>query len=123
MVRIDGVNSHHEVDTEDQLVRLGYSATGVVSLIAVSVVMLVAIVFVSSSKRLTTNLGETSMSVILSAACHLKRHETEPWLQELQWGDVSGNAVDRESSEEQGVRHIALTAQLAEQPTVGQAYQ
>jgi hypothetical protein len=123
MVRIDGVNSHYETDTKDQLVRLGYSATGVVSLIGVSVGMLVSTVFVSSYKRLNTNLGETSMSVIISAACHLKRHDTEPWLQELQWGDVSGNAENRESGEEQGVRHIAFTAQLAGQAIVGQAYQ
>lgn len=123
MVRIDGVNARQEVDPKDQLVRLGYSVTGMVSLIGASLVMMLGIVFVSSFKRLNTNLGETSMSVIISAACHLKRHETEPWLQELQWGDVSGHAEGRQNGEDQGVRHIAFTTQLAERPIVGQAYQ
>ncbi|KAF1845476.1 uncharacterized protein K460DRAFT_311919 [Cucurbitaria berberidis CBS 394.84] len=116
MVRIDGVNAHREIDPNDQLVRLGYSAKGVVSLIAVSLVMMVVTVCVSVFRRLRTELGETSMSVVISAACHTKRYETEPWLQEVQWGDVS------EGVEEQNVRHCAFTARLAEQPILGQAY-
>ena len=122
MVRIDGVNARKEIDPNDQLVRLGYSATGVVSLIGVSVGMMVATVCVGAFRRLRTGLGETSMSVVISAACHVKRYEPEPWLQEIQWGDVT-ERTDFGEGEEQRVRHCAFTARLAERPFVGQAYQ
>ncbi|KAJ4371577.1 hypothetical protein N0V83_004796 [Neocucurbitaria cava] len=128
MVRIDGVNAHREIDPNDRLVRLGYSATGVVSLIAVSVAMLLATVCVGAFRRLRTGLGETSMSVVISAACHVMRYEAEPWLQEVQWGDVgaatTATAEGAQSLEGlDGVRHCAFTARLAERPIVGQAYQ
>ncbi|CAO2655960.1 Nn.00g047630.m01.CDS01 [Neocucurbitaria sp. VM-36] len=126
MVRIDGVNAHREIDPNDRLVRLGYSATGLVSLIAVSFTMLVVTVCVGVFRRLRTELGETSMSVVISAACHVMRHEADPWLQEVQWGDVgAGEAVTEGAEymeEQQSVRHCAFTARLAERPILGQAY-
>ncbi|KAH7068666.1 hypothetical protein FB567DRAFT_599060 [Paraphoma chrysanthemicola] len=119
MIRIDGVNSYGDIDQDDRLVRLGYSSTGVVALIAVSVTMLVSTVCIGAFRRLQTSLGETSMSAVISAACHPGRYETQPWLQEVQWGDVS---EPTEGMEEQSVRHISFTARLAERPIVGQAY-
>ena len=121
MVRIDGVNARKEIDPNDQLVRLGYSSTGVISLIGVSVGMMVATVCIGAFRVLRTRLGETSMSVIISAACHVRRYEPEPWLQEVQWGDVTERTEF--GGEEQRVRHCAFTARLAERPIVGQAYQ
>ncbi|KAF1912724.1 hypothetical protein BDU57DRAFT_583233 [Ampelomyces quisqualis] len=121
MVRIDGVNSRGETDPEDRLVRLGYSVTGIVSLVGVAVVMMVTTVCIGSLRRLGTGLGETSMSVVISAACHPGRYENEPWLQEVQWGDVTERpeVVDDTA---QHVRHISFTARLARRPIVGQAY-
>jgi hypothetical protein len=84
MVRIDGVDSQYNVDDQDQLVRLGYSATGLIALIGVSVGAMVATVLVTSSRRLGTPLGDTSMSVAISAACHGSMYEQEPWLREVQ---------------------------------------
>jgi hypothetical protein len=118
MVRIDGVNSRGEIDPNDRLVRLGYSATGVVSLIGVAVGMMVATVFVGSFRRLWTGLGETSMSVVISAACHPGRYEPESWLQAVQWGDVTEGM----SSEGHGHRHVSFTSRLAGRPIVGHTY-
>jgi hypothetical protein len=86
MVHIDGVDAHGDVDESDQLVRLGYSATGVVAPIGVSVGGMVATVCTAVFRHARTPLGETSMSVVLSAACHGSRYEAEPWLREVQWG-------------------------------------
>ncbi|KAF2870435.1 hypothetical protein BDV95DRAFT_496366 [Massariosphaeria phaeospora] len=115
MVRIDGVNAHREVDTMDRIVRLGYSATGVVALIGVSAGMMVVTVCVGVFRRMRTELGETSMSVVISAACHVARNEPEPWLQEVQWGDVTSDAEDRASTEH-SVRHCAFTTLRTEVP-------
>jgi hypothetical protein len=121
MVRIDGVNSRGQIDPDDRLVRLGYSATGVITLIGVAVAMMVAVVCVGSFKRLRTGLGETSMSIVISAACHPGRHEAEPWLQEVQWGDVTED-TDTCDIASPPVRHISFTAKLAKRPIVGRAY-
>jgi hypothetical protein len=123
MVRIDGVNSRGIIDPNDQLVRLGYSATGVVSLIGVSVGMLVATVCIGSFRRLGTGLHETSMSAVISAACHPERYEPEPWLQEVQWGDVTEETEQGVKDGRQDVRHLSFTARLAKPPVKGQAYQ
>jgi hypothetical protein len=120
MVRIDGINSRGEIDPDDRLVRLGYSSTGIVLLIGVAFGLMVATVCVGSFRRLRTGLGETSMSVVISAACHPERYETEPWLQEVQWGDVTEEVETYGNASH--VRHISFTARLAKQPIVGQAY-
>jgi hypothetical protein len=122
MVRIDGVNSRGEVDPDDRLVRLGYSAAGIISLIGVSVGMLVATVCIGALRRLGTSLHETSMSVVISAACHPGRYEVEPWLQEVQWGDVTEGAEGQEIGDGQTVRHLSFTARHAKRPIIGQAY-
>jgi hypothetical protein len=122
MVRIDGVNAHGEIDPDDRLVRLGYSATGVIALISLAIAMMVATVCVATFRRLGTGLGETSMSVVISAACHPGRWETEPWLQEVMWGDVTEGAGGEQTGDGQVVRHISFTARSAERPIVGQAY-
>ncbi|KAH8730757.1 hypothetical protein GQ44DRAFT_672608 [Phaeosphaeriaceae sp. PMI808] len=119
MVRIDGVNSSGVLDEHDRLVRLGYSASGVVSLIGVAVALMVATVCVGAFRRLWTGLGETCMSVVISAACHPWRYETEPWLQEVQWGDVT---EERPGGGEQVVRHISFSGRLVDRPIVGQVY-
>jgi hypothetical protein len=116
MVRIDGVDARGDVDESDQLVRLGYSATGVVALIGVSVGGMVATVCMAVFRRASTPLGETSMSVVLSAACHRSWYEAEPWLREVQWGDVT------EDGEERGIRHCAFTTGMVERPIVGRLY-
>lgn len=97
MVRFDGVDAHGRIDDRDQLVRLGYSATGVIALIAVSFAMLLVTVCVTSLRRLNSPLGETSMSVVLSAACHGNTHEPEPWMREVQWGVVASVGEGDES--------------------------
>jgi hypothetical protein len=83
--------------------------------------MMVATVCVGSFRRLSTGLGETSMSVVISAACHPGRYETQPWLQEVQWGDVT-EEDEMNGSTSPRVRHVSFTARLAKQPIVGQAY-
>jgi hypothetical protein len=121
MVRIDGVNPRGDIDPDDRLVRLGYSVTGIVSLVGVAVAMMVATVCIGSFRRLWTGLGETSMSVVISAACHPERYENEPWLQEVQWGDVTEGPEPVDGAA-QHIRHISFTARLARRPIVGQAY-
>jgi hypothetical protein len=118
MVRIDGVKANGEIDQDDRLVRLGYSATGIVSLVGVAVAMMVATVCIGSFRRLQTGLGETSMSVVISAACHPERYEPEPWLQEVQWGDVDGGVPGAGNGE----GHISFTARMAERPVIGRVY-
>lgn len=122
MVRIDGINSHGVIDEHDRLVRLGYSTTGIVSLIGVSIAMLVATVCIASFRRLGTALHETSMSAVISAACHTERYETEPWLQEVQWGDVTEGPGAVVGEDGQHVRHVSFTARLAKRPIEGQGY-
>ena len=61
------------------------------------------------------------MSAVVSAACHLKRFEAEPWLQAVQWGDVSGGGVG-EVEDGQSVRHAGFTSLLAERPREGLVY-
>jgi hypothetical protein len=58
-VRIDGVDSRSIVDKENQLVRLGYSATVVVTPIGVTVGTMVATVLVACLRRVETS-GATS---------------------------------------------------------------
>lgn len=120
MVRIDGVDPYGNTDLDDQMVRLGYSATGMVSLIGVSVALMVATVCVGTFRRMRTGLGETSMSVVISAACHQQRYEPEPWLQEVQWGDVT-DTVD--GGGKSSARHCAFTTTVVGRPIAGQAYQ
>lgn len=121
MVRIDGVNIHREVDPNDQLVRLGYSAPGIVAVIGVSFGMMITTVCMGAFRKLRTGLGETSMSVIISAACHPRRYEPEAWFKAVQWGDVT-ESVESGEGDEDGVRHCAFTSQMAERPIEGQAY-
>lgn len=120
MVRFDGMRNG-KVDTQDQMVRLGYNVAGMIALISIIVGMMVATICIAGFRRLSTGLGEMSMSAVISAACHLKRYEAEPWLQAVQWGDVS-NGVG-EVKDGQIVRHCAFTSLLAERPTEGHAYQ
>ena len=120
MVRFDGVDAHGRVDDRDQLVRLGYSATGVIALIAVSFAMLVVTVCMASVRRLNSPLGETSMSVVLSAACHGNRHEPALWIREVQWGVVASEGeVDRSGIQ---VEHCAFTTEFAGQLVTGRIY-
>ncbi len=120
LVRINGVNAYGEIDKDDQIVRLGYSATGIVSLISLAAAILIGTLAIAFFRRLQTELGETSMSVLISAACHLKDYATEygsePWRQEMQWGDVSVGEANQE------VRHCAFSPGLVRRPVVGQAY-
>lgn len=116
MVRIDGVNAQGAVDENDRLVRLGYSATGIVALIGVSVGMLVATACICAFRRMGTPLHETSMSVLISAACHPGRYEAEPWLQEVIWGDVTEDG-------RRDVRHASFTARFAGGLIVGKKYE
>ncbi|KAH7346022.1 hypothetical protein BKA66DRAFT_433502 [Pyrenochaeta sp. MPI-SDFR-AT-0127] len=122
MVRIDGVDLHRMVDSNDQLVRLGYSATGIVAIIGVSFGLMVTTVCMGAFRKMRTGLGETSMSFIISAACHPRRYEPELWLKEVQWGDVA-DGPQRGDGDERGVRHCAFTSEVARQPIEGQAYQ
>jgi hypothetical protein len=123
MVRIDGVDSQGVVDENDRLVRLGYSAPGIVALISVSLGMLIATAWIGAFRRMGTPLHETSMSAVISAACHPGRYEAEPWLQEVQWGDVTEEADRAESGAGPVVRHTSFTARFARPPIVGHAYQ
>lgn len=120
MARFDGMRDG-AVDPQDQMVRLGYSATGMIALISVNFAMTVATICIAGFRRLNTGLGEISMSVVISAACHIERTEPEPWLKEVQWGDVTdGNGHDEDS---QTVRHCAFTSLIAQRPKVNHLYQ
>ncbi|KAF9696725.1 hypothetical protein EKO04_005443 [Ascochyta lentis] len=119
MARFDGMRDG-EVDSNDQMVRLGYSAAGMIALISVNFAMMVATICIAGFRRLSTGLGEMSMSVVISAACHVERQEYEPWLQEVQWGDVSNSNSEVEDG--QIVRHCAFTSLFTERPIEGHAY-
>ncbi|KAJ4352820.1 hypothetical protein N0V95_003928 [Ascochyta clinopodiicola] len=119
MARFDGMKDG-KVDPTDQMVRLGYSPTGMIVLISVNFAMMVVTICVAGFRRLSTGLGEMSMSVVISAACHVKRQEYEPWLQAVQWGDVSGGIGEMEGG--QDIRHCAFTSLSAERPIEGHAY-
>ncbi|KAL1609631.1 hypothetical protein SLS59_001139 [Nothophoma quercina] len=121
MARFDGVDVDGELDKRDQLVRLAYNVQGMTALIGVNFAMVVATVSIAGFRRLRTGLGEIAMSVVISAACHVKRYEAEPWLQKVQWGDVSEGIG--EVRDGQIVRHCAFTSLLAEPPTEEHAYQ
>ena len=121
MARFDGVDVDGELDKRDQLVRLAYNVQGMTALIGVNFAMVVATVSIAGFRRLRTGLGEIAMSVVISAACHVKRYEAEPWLQEVQWGDVSEGVGGVRDG--QIVRHCAFTSLLAEPPTEEHAYQ
>lgn len=120
MARFDGMRDG-QVDPKDQMVRLGYNAAGMIALITVNVVMMLITICMGGFRRLNTGLGEMSMSVVISAACHLKRYEAEPWLQTVQWGDVSEGVGEVKNG--QIVRHCAFTSMLAECPSEGHMYQ
>ena len=120
MARFDGMRNG-KIDEEDQMVRLGYNAAGMIALISVNVALMGATICIAGFKRLSTGMGEMSMSAVVSAACHLKRYEAEPWLQAVQWGDVSGGGVG-EVEDGQSVRHAAFTSLLAERPREGLVY-
>lgn len=120
MARFDGMRDG-QVDPKDQVVRLGYNAAGMIALISVNVAMLVATIWMAGFRRLKTGLGEMSMSVVISAACHLQRYEAEPWLQAVQWGDVSEGVG--EVKDGQIVRHCAFTSLSVERLVEGHAYQ
>ncbi|UPX09651.1 uncharacterized protein EKO05_0000336 [Ascochyta rabiei] len=119
MARFDGMRDGN-IDPQDQMVRLGYSATGMIALISVNFAMMVVTICVAGFRRLSTGLGEMSMSVVISAACHIKRPEYEPWLQAVQWGDVSGGIGEMEGG--QDIRHCAFTSLSAERPIEGHIY-
>lgn len=119
MARFDGMRDG-AIDPQDQMVRLGYSATGMIALIAVNFAMTVAAICIAGFRRLSTGLGEMSMSAVISAACHLARTEPEPWLKEVQWGDVTDGNDDDEDS--QTVRHCAFTSLTTQRPKVNRLY-
>ncbi|KAF2631727.1 hypothetical protein BU25DRAFT_195561 [Macroventuria anomochaeta] len=121
MARFDGIDAYGKVDPNDQIVRLAYNVTGMAALIAVNFGMMVATVCIAGFQRQRTGLGEIAMSVVISAACHVERHEAEPWLQKVQWGDVSGDIKENEKSD--AIRHCAFTSLRADPPIVGQKYQ
>lgn len=120
MARFDGINVNGIEDPDDKLARLAYNVTGMAALIAVNFAMMVGTVAMAGLHRLRTGLGEIAMSVVISAACHLQRHEDEPWLQKVQWGDVSGDVA--ETGDDNTVRHCAFTSLRADPLIIGQEY-
>lgn len=122
MVRFDGMDVG-QVDPYDRMVRLGYSVTGIITLISLNFALMVVTICIAGFRRLSTGLGEMSMSVVISAACHVRRDEVQPWLKKVQWGGVSGDLEESEEHEGQGVRHCAFTSGRAKRPIEGQAYQ
>jgi hypothetical protein len=122
MARYDAFSSNNQPDENDRLVRLGYSATGIIALISVTAALTIITVCIAGFRRLSTELGEISMSVVISAACHVKRNEDVPWLRKVQWGDVSGSVEGDEQDDRQTVRHCGFTSMRAERPIQGQLY-
>lgn len=120
MARFDGMRDG-ETDHQDQVVRLGYNVTGMIALVSVNVSMMVTTICIAGFRRLSTSLGEISMSVVISAACHIDRYECEPWLQAVQWGDVSEGTG--EVGDGPSVRHCAFTSLLAKPPIEHHMYQ
>lgn len=120
MARFDGM-SDGQIVRKDQLVRLGYSVTGMIALILVNVGLTVVTICIAGFRRLGTGLGEISMSVVISAACHINRYEAEPWLQAVQWGYVSEGTG--EFGDGPNVRHCAFTSLLAKPPIQHHLYQ
>ncbi|KAF3045132.1 hypothetical protein E8E12_009612 [Didymella heteroderae] len=118
MARFDGVNVDDVVDDDDQIVRLAYSIPGMTALVAVTFAMAVGTVCIAGFRRLRTGLGEIAMSVVISAACHVKRQEDEPWKQKVQWGDVGNEQVEGGRI----VRHCAFTSLESRPPTEGFLY-
>lgn len=118
MARYDGVNSDGKSDNSDQIVRLAYNIPGMTALIAVTFAMAIVTVCIAGSRRLRTGLGEVAMSVVISGACHLKRHEDEPWKRKVQWGDVGHEEVE----DGQIIRHCAFSSLEIRSPTEGFLY-
>lgn len=119
MARFDGVNVDDVVDPNDRIVRLAYSIPGMTALVAVTFVTAVATVCIAGFRRLRTGLGEIAMSVVISAACHVKRQEDEPWKRKVQWGDVGNEEV----VDGKIVRHCAFTSLESRPPTEDFLYQ
>jgi hypothetical protein len=118
MARFDGVNIDDVVDSDDQIVRLAYSIPGMTALVAVTFAMAIGTVCIAGFRRLRTGLGEIAMSVVISAACHVKRQEDEPWKRKVQWGDVGNEEV----KDGKIIRHCAFTSLESRPPTEGLLY-
>jgi hypothetical protein len=118
MARFDGVNIDDVVDSDDQIVRLAYSIPGMTALVAVTFAMAIGTVCIAGFRRLRTGLGEIAMSVVVSAACHVKRQEDEPWKRKVQWGDVGNEEV----KDGKIIRHCAFTSLESRPPTEGLLY-
>lgn len=118
MARFDGVNVDDVVDRGDQIVRLAYSIPGMTALVAVTFAMAIGTICIAGFRRLLTGLGEIAMSVVISAACHVKRQEDEPWKRKVQWGDVGNEEV----IDGRIVRHCAFTSLNSRSPTEGFLY-
>lgn len=119
MARFDGVTVDGVIDSGDQIVRLAYSIPGMTALVAVTFAMAVGTVCIAGFRRLSTGLEEVAMSVVLSAACHLKREENEPWKKKVQWGDVGNEEVEEDGHI---IRHCAFTSLDSRPPTEGFLY-
>ncbi|MCJ1444309.1 MAG: hypothetical protein MMC23_004810 [Stictis urceolatum] len=85
LVRIDGVDTRGIVDGDDRLVRLGYSAKGIIAIIVVACVMMLVTLALGVLKRLSTGLGEASNSVVQSPACHIASDERDIQWKEIGW--------------------------------------
>jgi hypothetical protein len=125
LVRFDGIRSNGELDEKDRMARLGYNVTGMLSLIGVLIAMMVATMCVASLRRLSTPLGETCMSCVISAACHVRQERPQPWLHKLQWGDVGASSQGPVGEEEgrYNVRGCGFTTGGVQPLMVGERYQ
>ncbi|KAF1990616.1 hypothetical protein K402DRAFT_460066 [Aulographum hederae CBS 113979] len=124
------ISSSTRLDPHDRLTRLGYSNTGIVSVIAVSFFGILVTYFLGAFKRLESDagLGDASNSAVISAACHSANSEPGMYLERVWWGDVSeqgrrrGGVVGGGDGDEEAVRHCAFTSGMARRPREGGLY-
>jgi hypothetical protein len=125
LVRFDGITSNGKLDEKDRMVRLGYNVTGMLSLIGILIAMMVGTICVASFRRLKTPLGETCMSCVISAACHVMQDKPQPWREKLQWGVIGANEQNPFGGEEDrySVRRCGFTAGEVQSLEKGERYQ
>lgn len=120
LVRIDGIDSHGDVDPNDQLTRLGYNCRAIVALICVLLVVAVVTFCISWFRKFEIGLGEVGNSLIISAACHPPpswNENADMGTKEISWGDVT-----IEGEGDGGVRHASFAPIQPRSLVVGAYY-
>jgi hypothetical protein len=115
LVRVDGVDSAGNVDTEDTVSRLGYSSTAIIAVVVASAFGIGIAVAFGAFRWLDMGIVGGGNSACISAACHPNLGEGAGIrFEKVGWGDVGV-----EGSE---IGHCAFTAGEIRRPVEGRLY-